>query len=223
MAVMCLGGLLVATPALAAAATKARAQAVAKAVNLTAADLPGFAGSPSRTTASDRRYSAMLATCSGGVPPSKSLVNVFSPDFTMEPPGGLAHQEVSSNVSVLPSAKLVAQDLRSVKSARGRACLAKATGQLLKSMKVKGVTYGPVTITQLKRHAPGSDGSFAYRVRIDARASGLRIPFYVDAIGFSLGRAEVGLTTLGISEPFPATVEQSLLTLLAGRASYNHL
>lgn len=214
---------LAATPALAAAPTKARAQAFARAVNLTAADLPGFKGSPSSKSRAEQQFGAMLSRCAGGVDPSREVVDVDSPDFSMEAAQGLEEQDVNSNVSVLRSAALAAKDLKAVKSARGRSCLTKATNKLLTSMKTKGVTYGKTTLTKLKRSAPGSDGSFAFHFKVTANANGLRLPFYIDTIGFTLGPAEIGLTTLGIAEPFPATVEQRLLTLLAGRASFNHL
>lgn len=200
--------------------TKAAATAFAKKVNLTAADLPGFTGKPTKTTASDRRTSEMLAKCSGGVDPRRDIVDVPSLDFSL---AGTGEEEVSSDVSVLPSAQLVTADLKSVKSARGRKCLTQGTERLLTAMKAPGVKYGTITLTTLKRTVPGSDGSFAYRFRVNATAGGVKVPFFVDSFGFASGPAEVGLTTLGIGQPFPATDEQRLLTLLAGRTSFNHL
>jgi hypothetical protein len=200
--------------------TKAAATAFAKKVNLTTADVAGFTGKPNKTTASDQRQSEMLAKCSGGIDPRREVVDVPSLDFSL---AGTGAEEVSSDVSVLPSAQLVAADLRAVKSARGRKCLTQATGRLLASMDASGVTYGTTTLTTLKRSAPGSDGSFAYRLRVNATASGVKVPFFVDSLGFASGKAEVGLTTLGIGQPFPAADEQRLFTLLAGRASFNHI
>jgi len=214
---------LASVPTAAAAAatpTKAAATAFAKKVNLTAADVPGFTGKPNKTTASDQRTSEMLAKCSGGIDPRRDISDVPSLDFSL---AGTGEEEVSSDVSVLPSAQLVRADLKSVKSARGRKCLTQGTERLLAAMKDPGVKYGTITLTTLKRTAPGSDGSFAYRFRVNATAGGVKVPFFVDTFGFASGPAEVGLTTLGIGQPFPATDEQRLITLLAGRASFNHI
>jgi hypothetical protein len=206
--------------AAAATPTKAAARVFAEKVNLTAADVPGFTGKTSKTTASDERQSEMLAKCSGGIDPRRDVVDVPSLDFSL---AGTGEEEVSSDVSVLPSAQLVRADLQSVKSTRGRRCLTQGTARLLSAMKGPGVKYGTITLTTLKRSAPGSDGSFAYRFRVNATAGGVKVPFFVDTFGFASGPAEVGLTTLGIGQPFPAAAEQRLFALLAGRASFNHI
>jgi hypothetical protein len=207
-------------PAAAKSPTKARSTAFAKAVNLGAADVAGFTGKVSKPSATDHRLSEMLARCAGSVDPSKDIVDIRSPDFSL---AGAGAQDVASEVSVLPSAHLVAVDLAAVKSPKGRACLTKETGLLLASMKTPGVTYGKLTLTTLKRSAPGSDGSFAYRFRVNATAGGVKVPFFLDTLGFGSGPAEIGLTTLGVGQPFPAADEQRLWTLLAGRASFNRI
>ena len=175
-----------------AAATPSRAQALAfaRAVNLRAGDLPGFkAGAVSKTTASERKMSAQLASCSGGVNPSRALIERDSPDLTAA--SGIVQADVSSEVEVLPSAALVAKDLAAVKSARGKACLERALNKEFAAMKVKGVKFGRVTVTTTQLPAVGASGSFALRFTISATIRGAKIPYYADFLGFTLGPAEV--------------------------------
>ncbi len=210
--------------AAAAAPTKARARAVAKAINLVAADLPGFTAAPAApTTAADKRLGARVAHCAGAAGPAREIVNSDSKDFSVMSAGGIAEADASSNVTVLPSARLVAKDLRSIKSKRGRRCVTAAINGLLRGMKIKGVKFGTAKVTVGHPQAPGADGSFALRFKITATIKGVRIPFYVDVVGFIVGRVEVALNTLGILNPFPAADEAGLFTLLLNRAVANRL
>lgn len=202
-----------------AAATPSRAQALAfaRAVNLRAGDLPGFkAGAVSKTTASERKMSAQLASCSGGVNPSRALIERDSPDLTAA--SGIVQADVSSEVEVLPSAALVAKDLAAVKSARGKACLERALNKEFAAMKVKGVKFGRVTVTTTQLPAVGASGSFALRFTISATIRGAKIPYYADFLGFTLGPAEVTLSALGFAQPVPGKDELGLFSVLLRRA-----
>jgi hypothetical protein len=211
-----LGGL---TAAVAAAPTKARARAFAAAVNLTAADLPGFTGSVAHSTPADKSRGVTLARCAGGVDPRRALVNIDSRNFKAMGSGGIAAEEVGSNVGVLPSSALAARDLAAVRSARGRRCLAAAVNQLLHAMNAKGVSYGRAVLSTLPHPAPGADGSFGLRIKVTSDVHGLRIPFWVDEFGVRVGPAEVSLNALGVLHPFAAADEQRLFALLVARAT----
>ncbi|MEA2298941.1 MAG: hypothetical protein QOF77_1877 [Solirubrobacteraceae bacterium] len=206
----------------AAAPTRARAGAFARAVNLVAADLPGYASAKSRTTAGEKRFGASVARCAGGVDGGEVL-SADSPDFSQASPGGLAELDANSTVSVARSSGIAAKDLAVVRSSRGKACLVAAVDQLLKSMKVAGVSFGRATVTTTRPPAPGANGSFELRLRITANAGGVRIPFYLHTLGFRLGPAAVALSTLGILTPFPAADEQRLFAVLLARARANRL
>jgi hypothetical protein len=212
------GGTTGVAAAPAAPPTKAEARAVARAVNLVAADLPGFTGSRAHSTPAARRFAAMLTRCAGGTLPGEALVNLDSPDFARMSAGSFVQQDVSSNVTVVRSPRLAAQDLAAVRSTRGKGCLAKAVGQLLRGIAAPGVRFGRIVVSSASQPAPGASGSYALRVKVTADASGVRIPFYIDGRGFTLGRAEVALTALGILQPFPAADEQRLFSLLLERA-----
>jgi hypothetical protein len=215
LVVLPVGGL---TAAVAAAPTKSRARAFAAAVNLTAADVPGFTGSVAHSTPADKSLGVTTARCAGGVDPRRAVVNIDSRDFNQMGSGGIAAEEVSSNVGVLPSSALAARDLTAVRSARGRRCLAVAVNQLLRGMNAKGVTFGRAVISTRPHPAPGADGSFGLRIKVTADVHGVRIPFWVDEFGVRVGPAEVSLTALGVLHPFAAADEQRLLALLVARA-----
>ncbi len=209
--------------AAAAAPTKARAGAVAHAVNLTGADLPGFTGSPSRPSAAEQQFGAKVARCAGGTGPGAALANVDSADFAKTSAGGIAEQDASSNVTVVRTPSLAAQDLRVVRSARGRSCLVAAVDRLLRTMRTATVSFGPVSVATANLRAPGSGGSFGLRFKSTAVAGGVRLAFSIDTFGFRLGRAEISLTTLGILTRFPAAEEQRLFSGLLARAKANRV
>jgi hypothetical protein len=208
-----------ASAAFAAAATpsKAQAKAFARAVNLRTGDIPGFkTGSVSTTTPSDAKTGAEVASCAGGVDPSRAIYDSDSPDFTQT--SGIVHQDISSEVEILPSDGLVAKDLAAVKSTKGKRCLEHYFSQELAAEKIPGVSFGSISLETMKLPAAGASGSFALRFNIPAKISGTTIPYYFDFLGFTLGRAEVTLSALGFAAAVPDTDEQGLFSLLLRRA-----
>lgn len=196
--------------------TKAQATVLAGEVNLKAADLPGFTGAPERTSSSDRRLAAQLASCAGGVDPSKAVADVESEGFSHG--SGLQSQQVSSDVTVMPSSALAKQDLTAIKSSRGQGCIVSFVNRLLAGLSSGRVKLGGVTLSPLPPSSPGADGSFGYRFTATATAGEARIPFYVDIQGFVLGPTQVQLLVLSVGQPFSAAEEQRLYTLLVTRA-----
>jgi hypothetical protein len=197
--------------------SKAQAKAFAQAVNLRTGDIPGFKkGSVGKTTAADRKMGAEVAACAGGVDPNRAVVDLESADFTSA--SGIIEQDISSEVEVLPSAALVAKDLASVKSSKGRGCVARALDKEFAAMKIPGVTFGKVSSELAIPQANGASGSFALRLTTTATAHGEKIPYYADFLGFSLGQAEVTLSALGFAEPVSAKDELGLFSVLLRRA-----
>jgi hypothetical protein len=210
--------------AAAAAPTKAQARAFAGAVNLVAADLPGFTVTPkTKQTAADRRAGISFTRCAGGTPSSRDIVDVDSHDFARAGADGISELDASSNVSVVSSSHLASRDLARARSPRTKTCLIRGLDQLLSSMKLKGVKFGKFTATSDRRPAPGSNGTFGLRFRVTATAAGVRLPFWFDFRGFRLGPAEVTLSTFGILVPFPTADEDGLFALLVSRAQAHRL
>jgi hypothetical protein len=201
-------------PLSAAAATK-----LAAAINLTAADLPGYTSAPNPISASDKVSATQLAACAGEVAPATEIVDANSVQLSAG--SGLTQTQASSNVTVLPTAAAVQQNLSALTSARGKACLIKYINAELAKSATSGVVFSSGRLTTIPVATAGTDGGFGARVTVNATASGLHIPFYLDVIGTAKGPVETELETLGIGKPFPAADETRLATLLSGRLTAN--
>jgi hypothetical protein len=57
-----------------------------------------------------------------------------------------------------------------------------------------------------------------YHVSVRGRSATVPTTFYVDALTFAVGRAEVALTTTTLGQPFPAELEAGLFSRLVSRA-----
>lgn len=200
--------------------TRARALAFAHAVNLTAADVPGFkiSAKPQHGAESkaEKRLEGQMLGCVGIHATRGGLAEASSEDFEREAP--LAEQSVSSEVTVARTTASASQGLGTIHSAHTRACLSRYFNRLFRGRRSHGATFGAVSIAQGNPPAPGTSGSFGWRITATIVGRGLSIPFYVDLLGFVYGRAEVSLLSSGAPQPFPAAAEQSLYLLLLRRA-----
>jgi hypothetical protein len=197
----------------------AQARAYAQAVNLTAADVPGFAVSAKHReheTPGERRLEGQMLRCTGGVGFNHGLAEASSQEF--ERKGGAVAQSVSSSVTVLATSAIAAKELTAIRSGHVRTCLAHYLGLLFSGQRYEGFTVGPVSIESGTPPALGTAGGFGWRVSTTIVGHGIAIPFYMDILGFVNGPAEVALLAYGFPRPFPAVIEQRLFSLLAERA-----
>lgn len=198
--------------------TRSHARAAALAINLRAGDLPSLAAQSNPITAAQRRFSAGLTACLGGVPDSRAWAIAQSQTFTGSGPSALT---VSSTTEILPSAALVAEDLAAVRGAKGIPCLQSELGMQLKSSLAKGDTL-EINGAPLPAVVSGSDGTFALRfsvvLAIKQGSSSVSVPVYYDTIGFAYGQAEVGFDVLSTSTQPPAALELRLGATLLARA-----
>ncbi len=210
------------------APTHAQALAFARAVNLTAADVPGFTATPNHhsESASEQRLEQELRGCVGAQDsralqrsPSTSPSTVLeagSPDFGLR--RGILDLSVSSEVSVDETSAEAAATLSEIRSARVRACVSHYVSELLKSQHYAGATVVGVSITSGTPPAPGTTGGFGWRVTATLAIRGVHISFYLDILGFVYGPAQVTLSSSGTVQPFPAKAEEQLYSLLLTRA-----
>ena len=214
--------------------TKAQAIAFAHAVNLTSADVPGFAATSKREhkseTTTEKRLGGQLRSCTGGALNSHGeLAEVSSKDFKLE-----RHPlvlTVKSQVSVARTLDLAAEELAALRSNHVRVCLSHYINSALKYQVLKnqrpGTTINPNTIsTRISQGTPpahGATGSFAWLITASIAVSDIRVPFYLDVLGFVDGPAEVSLMSSGILRPFPATAQEHLYRLLLARAEAHKL
>lgn len=200
-----------------AAPTPAADRALASAVNLTPADLPGWTSEPNRTTASDRDMQARLAECAGAPDqPAVEVVDVGSPTFHSG--SGDVTSEVTSDVTTVRSLADGRSDLRAMQSDKLPACIQQVAVPYLRSQLPAGATISDVTVRRLGAPA-GVPDSFSYRLVVPVSdPGGGKVTITSDSTGFLVGRAEVELndTETG-SVPDPA-LEHRLVALLYQRA-----
>jgi hypothetical protein len=203
----------------AAQATTAQARAFAAAVNLKAGDLPGFRATavPKHPDAVEKHLEPELARCVGSLGAHSGAVEASSKDY--ERGASIVTQSVSSQVTVARSAALAARELSAIRSGQLQTCLSHYFNQLLKSQSLHGATVAAGAPKRGSPPAPGSAGSFGLRFTEIFTLHRLRIPFYVDILGFVKGPAEVSLFTFGVPRQFPAALEERLFSLLVERAN----
>ena len=199
--------------------TKAQASAFAHAVNLTAADVPGFKVSSEHhehETPAEKRLEGELTRCAGGVSRNRQVAEVSSKEFEREDKSGA--QNVQSGVTVEQTPALAAKELAAVRSERGRTCILHYVTLLFKGQKYEGASVGHVLVSSGSPSAPGTTGGFGLRITTTITLHHIKIPFYMDFFGFVYGPAEVTLFSFSLPEPFPAATEERLFSLLLTRA-----
>jgi hypothetical protein len=205
--------------------THAQALAFAHAVNLTAADVPGFNPSrnPEHESATERRLQAQLRSCGGGADASapqrspSGLAQASSPHFELK--RGILALSASSEVSVAHTAAEADGTLTAIRSPRVRACFSRYLSALLKSQQhAPAETVLGVSIASGTPPAPGTTGGFGWRVTAKLAIRGVHVSLYFDILGFVIGPAQVTLTSSGTVEPFPARAQEQLYTELLTRA-----
>jgi hypothetical protein len=194
------------------------AQAFARAVNLSAADVPGFtvrAGRDRKSPREQRAERAMLR-CTGSQGSGADVARVSSKDFVFK--RSVLDLGVSSEVGVAASASVAAGELAAIKSARIRGCFSRYLDEVFAGQRSAGARLAPVSIQAGTPPAPGASGSFGWRVTASLALRRGRFSFYMDILGFVYGPARVTLFSSGALLPFPAAVQQRLFGRLLARA-----
>ena len=197
---------------------RARAQAYTQAVNLTAADVPGFSVSDSNKAAetpAEKHFKRKLEECVHPVS-SKPVAEASSHEFAREV--GLVHQSVQSEVTVAQSSEVAARELAVIRSRRTRSCVLRYFTLLVKSQPHPGGSFGHVSLVQRTPPAPGTDGSFAWRISVAITVRRVTVPLYFDIFSFVVDANEVSLFASGLPIPFPPGAEAQLFSLLLERA-----
>jgi hypothetical protein len=202
--------------------TRARALAFAAAVNLRSADVPGLHAADRREhqSSSGKAIEHELDHCIG-IAGANQLAEAGSKDF--EHSGGISQFDVSSNVSVSNSAALAADELKKLRSSHTKECLKRYLSLLFKGSSYRGAVIGPVSVAEGSPPAAGTSGSIGLRISTSITIRTIRIPFYLDILGFVYGPAEVSLLSSGLPVPFPAALQQRLFLSLLARAKAHRL
>jgi hypothetical protein len=201
-----------ATPAAALPAmTRSEASSLAKAANLTAADLPGFTASRPDSSSGDPRADARFAKCAGMVPSKNALADETSSDFVRQTDS--SYTAISSDVQVMPNRSLVGKDMRAAQKPRARKCLSAALRRQLES---QGTDVTSLSVSLMR---PGVPGGFGYRIKVVARAQGVKVPVYIDMLAFGDGPVEAGVILTSSLRPAARSEENRLLDIVRTRVS----
>ena len=180
-------------------------QAKARRASLTAADLPGWKATPHKKSDDDND-----PRCSYYNPDQSDLVEIGdydSPDFD---------RADGSSITVTTG---VFQTVKMAKTAYSRVAqpaLAKCLAELFK----KGAGAGNATIfsskpLQFPRYGERSE---AFRIVSAVKTKPGPVRVYFDIFLLNKGQVDVAVLALGIRNPLPASLEQSLVAKLASRA-----
>jgi hypothetical protein len=199
--------------------SKRRAREFARAVNLRAADIPGFklSSESEHETAAEKQLGDEFARCVGVTGLSRPLIEAHSGPFEHE--SHASNLEVSSDVTVLRTSTSAKRDIAQFRSDRFGKCLEHYMTLALKPLSSKGVTISPVAVSRLTLRGPGAEEGFGWRVSVTYRGRRLDVTFRTDLLGFVDGPAVVVLSADGAPLPFPAITEHRLFSLLARRAA----
>ncbi len=215
-------------PPLAGQLTGAQAAAFAQSVNLTAADVPGFAATSEgakRQTPREKQLDHELLKCvvglAGGGNGNGGPPNHASPEFKRR--GSVLGETVHSSVGFVATSGSAAAELKILRSSRSRDCLSRYLGQLFTGKRLGGAAIGHVSVVQGSPPAPGTAGGFGWRITAPISVRGLAVPFYLDILGFVYGPTEVTLQSSALLRPFPAAAEEQLFRLLVQRATAHRL
>jgi hypothetical protein len=207
---------------------KARAIAYAHQVNLIAADVPG-----SRVISQEREAKAPsaaaqeFARCAGAASPERQVADIQSATFVLGRP--IEATRVRSSIEVFPTASLAAHNYAAIRSARGRACLARLLPQAVQSTPTRRARLlGPTTVSFLPSLLPPGQKSFGVRLQTTVIATSslgkqIRLAVFLDAFDLHSGPVEITLQATSTAHPVPAATERRLLSVLYGRAEANNL
>jgi len=200
------------------AISKSQALALAHAVNLTARDLPGFTVGETREskTPREQRAESELLRCTGSVRSGEGLASVSSKHFQLK--RNVVDLGVSSQVAVAQSPAVAAGELLAIRSSRIKGCFSRYLDEVFQGQSFGGAVVRPVSIQAGTPPAPGTTGSFGWRVTATLTLRHVNVSFYMDILGFVYGPTRVTLFSSGALLPFPATIQQRLFLLLLDRA-----
>ena len=200
--------------------TKAQARAFARAVNLRPQDLPGFkVPRPEREheTSAEKQQGHAFLRCVGSVAFKRALFEAGSKNFERQTSSST--ESVHSDVEVARTPALAAEELAAAHSEHARACLSSFLQQLLGAQgHSEGGTVGPVSVEVFTPSAPGTAGTFGWRISATFSLHGIQVPARFDILGFGYRTAVVILLHSGFPQLPASSKEQSLFSLLISRA-----
>jgi len=204
----------------------ARIADYARAVNMSASDVPGL-----RQTAAEApeppptAQAAAFARCDGESSPALRVAAIASAEFSE---GQAANRRsLHSVVEVLPSPAVAERNLAAFQGKLGASCYVRFV-EAANRRRPGALRYGHTRMSPLPNPLAGEVPSFARRVTNILHGTGaggrpIAITVYHDTYAFVQGSAEVALLASGSSSPVSLAAEQRLIELLYSRATVHHL
>ncbi|HEX3620836.1 MAG TPA: hypothetical protein VHT97_00815 [Acidimicrobiales bacterium] len=185
--------------------------AAARTVVLQQADMPdGWRGVAHSEDDTERARAAEISTCLGRPDPVtyRSAI-VYSPDFS------LAQTQVSAIATVLNTPQDAAADLAAIRGPKYGDCVATAFRQDLQRQ-APGAQVDTVGSEALPVQSFG-DGSVGLRLTADLVYPDHTDRLFADLVYMSKNRTTVSATFFSFTQPFPSTLEQSLVSRMGNR------
>jgi hypothetical protein len=186
----------------------------ARTIVLQQADMPaGWRGTAHAEDPGERDRARRLSNCIGRPDPEtyRSAI-VYGPDLTM------GQAQVSTSATVLRTVDDARADLAAVRGPRFNGCLASAftdvlAGQVQAGGKLQDVAAEPLAVADF------GDGSVAVRLSANLVLPDRTDRLFADLVYVSKDRATVSATFFSFGQPFPGTLEESLVSRMGHRVA----
>jgi hypothetical protein len=193
------------------ASGKAADTARARTIVLEQADMPaGWRGAAHTETPLETERSRSISLCLGRPDPDTfRSTRVYGPDLTM------GQTQVSSIATVLNTEEDAAADLAAIRSPKYGQCLAPAFRDDLRRQaadaRVENVATEPLTVESF------GDGSVGIRLTADLVYPDRTDKLFADLVYITKDRTTVSATFFSFAQPFPAQLEQALVSRMGNR------
>jgi hypothetical protein len=180
-----------------------------KATLITAHDMPGWSHSGKFGLNSDAGESGL--SCGTSPEGIQGAFEADSPDFSRGP------NEVSASIAAFPTSRGPRQDIEDARTPDAIKCLKAQLVTGVKQAFVHGERVTGISLTRIPvpKWGEASVGLRFHCVIVNGPA---QITTYVDLIGFSIGRVEVGATFGSAQHPTASSTERRVMSLMADRA-----
>jgi len=198
--------------------TRAQALAIARAVNLNAADIPGASIAPRAARRSSARERAEYRACERSVDHGHVLDRASSPKLKRG--SGLETEQIGSTVTVLGDASGVKREFSQLGRPAVLECIAQTLTHNFAEKSVREAHWGSFTVSRLPVKAVGASATVGAQIAatLNFSLNEVSVPIYFDVLAFATGSTEVSLSAASVTQPVPGTTEQELLALLLARA-----
>ncbi len=190
---------------------KAADEAVARTIVLQQADMPaGWRGAPHSEDPRERDRARELARCLGRPDPEGARSAIaYGADLSM------GQMQVSSIATVVGTVEDAKADLEAVRGPKYGECVVAALRDSLRQQagdaRVEDVAAEPLPVEEF------GDGSVGVRLTANLVYPDRTDKLFVDLVYISKDRATVSATFFSFHQPFPATLEQSLVSRMGNR------